>query len=192
MRERQPGSTRCGSARLSGSRSIQAIVPWKLRESQSRSLAKKSAGRSWVCVVCRSDCLERRLMPTASNPSDRASALMVSDRDMGERLPPGTIKSDVELSRALRRGTAATDSGDAGLPISGFLVEFTAGRPAFGNGRPRFVCTRDMCDETSLRKWHLTCLPRLPFRHTKTARQFSRCARVVHRLCVDLRRSHST
>jgi len=92
----------------------------------------------------------------------------------------------VELGRALRRGAAATDTGDARFPVSGFIVELAARRTTFGNGGPGFLCARDMRHETSLRKRHLTCLLSLAFRHAKTARQFRRRTWVLHRLCAQL------
>jgi len=82
----------------------------------------------------------------------------------------------------------AADTGDSGLPISGFLVELAAGCATFGNGRPGFLRAGDMCDETPLGERHLTCLSGLTFRHAETARQFRRCAWVVHWLCLYLGR----
>ena len=94
----------------------------------------------------------------------------------------------MELCRALRRGAAAADTGDAGLPISGFLVELAAGRATFGNSRPGFLRAGDLCNETPLGVRYLACLPCFALRHAETAGQFRRRTWVVHWLCIYLGR----
>ncbi len=132
--DRQPGRTWRGSARFSGVRSSQAMVPWCPCWSHSvRRSKRRRRNGDWVggdcsppgsAVPCSS---ETGATPTASNPNARASCLMTSARDMEDRW---TDYPDVHMNRTLNLAEQWTDWHWPHVPVILVfqLVSFSSNR----------------------------------------------------------------
>jgi len=80
---------------------------------------------------------------------------------------------------------AAAGAGDLGFPVRGFVVKSAKCFSTLGDGRPGFVCARDIGHEATSGEGDVTVLRGLSLRHAKTARLFCSGRRFGERLCLN-------
>lgn len=81
---------------------------------------------------------------------------------------------------------ASTLAGNARLPVRAFLIEGAKRATGFGDGRPRFVGSREAGDDAAGGNRHLALVSGIAFRHAETAGLFGRRGGVRRRLGLPL------